>query len=373
MRGYFKSLDSLRALAVFFVMLYHYTRLSGADPSVIGFSWIAVQMFFVQSGFLITSILLEGKSNPPMIFARNFYWRRILRIMPVYFLYVGVFLFIYLLIQKPPDFLQRLPYLITFTYNYSRFDPELNFNSIWFIHFWSLAVEEQFYFFWPLIVYFFTIKNLRGLSILIIFLTPIFRYWLVSQLILTNYETDIIGEINYAFTLSQFDAFAMGAAIPLFNLKEKIKNPGKWSIVFIVVLLIAGLINYFLIKQNNPNFSPTSIGLSIGGISNFQHVWSYSLCNLCFLLIILYLIQKDYSGFFNNRILTSAGKIAYGMYVYHFIIIFLFMKLNDLFIKNHILSFSFSVLTCYLVSYLSYNYFEQKFLSLKNYWNNSSD
>src|SRR6187402_1197087 len=115
MQKYFNSLDGVRGCTICFVILYHYLRLYGTDPSLMGFSWIFIQMFFVQSGFLITTILLKSKDQPFGIYAREFYWRRILRIFPVYFLYIGLFIILYFFFHKPEDLPLRIPYLFTFT------------------------------------------------------------------------------------------------------------------------------------------------------------------------------------------------------------------------------------------------------------------
>lgn len=350
------------------VIFYHYFRLSGSDSSVLGFSWIAVQMFFVQSGLLITEILLEDKNRPFSQFLGRFYWRRTLRIFPVYFAYIMAFAIIYIVIHKPEDFGQRAPYLFTFTYNYTRLLSDLNFNSIWFIHFWSLAVEEQFYWVWPIVVYYLSKRGLKWFIITALFLAPVFRYWLANYILKMGYSEEMTGEITYAFTLSQFDGFAIGAAIPAFNLREKIRNPGKWTLVSLLLILIIGLINYLSIKETHPEFSILSLGLSVGVIDNLQHVWSYSALNIFFLFITLYIISESYKGIFNHRVPVNFGKIAYGMYIFHFAILAVVLLVDQRFIHNSMISLALAIMVCYVVAYLSYNYYEKKFLTLRNYW-----
>lgn len=358
----------MRGFAILLVIFYHYFRLNGSHPSVLGFSWIAVQMFFVQSGLLITEILLEDKNRPFSQFIGRFYWRRTLRIFPVYFAYVIAFAFIYLVINKPADFGQRAPYLFTFTYNYTRLISDLNFNSIWFIHFWSLAVEEQFYWVWPIVVYYLSKRGLKWFIISALFLAPLFRFWLANYILKTGYSQEMTGEITYAFTLSQFDGFAIGAAIPVFNLRERIKSPGKWTIITMLIVLIIGLINYLSIKKIQPDYSITSLGISVGEIVNLQHVWSYSALNVFFLFITLYIIKESYQGIFNHHIPVSFGKIAYGMYIFHFAILFCVFSVDQRFIHNSIISIALAIMICFGVAYLSYNYYEKKFLTFRNFW-----
>jgi len=112
--GYIKALDGLRAVAIILVMMFHY--------GIIGFGWLGVQIFFVLSGFLITGILLKLK-NEETFFGKKikrFYARRSLRIFPVYYLYLLVFLLCFIVFAVPADFGYKAPYLFTYTYNYTR-------------------------------------------------------------------------------------------------------------------------------------------------------------------------------------------------------------------------------------------------------------
>jgi peptidoglycan/LPS O-acetylase OafA/YrhL len=371
MQKYFKSLDGIRGVTICLVMLGHYFRLYGSDPSVVGFYWISIQMFFVQSGFLITTILLKSKNQPFRIYAREFFWRRMLRIFPAYFLYILLFVGLYFIFRKPEDLPQRIPYLLTFTYNYTRLIPDLNFNSIWFIHFWSLAVEEQFYLIWPFLIYFLNKENLKRLIIALIVLAPFFRWGLGDYLINIGYPKEMIGEIVYAFTLSQFDAFAFGAAIPIFKLDNRITNPGKWAFLSTLAIILVGLLNYFSIRIEDPNFSLSSLGLSVGRTENMQHVWSYSAINIMFLFVILYLIKSTYKGFFSFPPFVFMGKVVYGMYIYHFAILFGVYHLNKLYLDNFLLSFIGAILISTILAYITYTYYEKKFLAWKDWWHKS--
>jgi peptidoglycan/LPS O-acetylase OafA/YrhL len=368
MRRYIKSLDGIRGFGIFFVLCYHYLRLNDFNWTILGFSWIWIQMFFVQSGFLITEILLESKDKPFLTYAGQFYWRRMLRIFPVYFAYLFAFAAAYLLFHKPDDFGQRAPYLFTFTYNYTRLIPEIDFNSMWFIHFWSLAVEEQFYLIWPFVVYFLDEKKLRIVIVTVIISIPLFRFWFTDYILARGFTPEMAGEITYGFTLSQFDAFMIGAAIPLFRLKEKIKNPGRWALAALAIVLVAGFTNYALLSREGLDIHWSSLGISVAMIENYQHVWSYSLINILFALVILCLISDAYKGVFDNAMLVGIGKIVYGMYIYHFAVLFAFSRIDRKFIHSFPVSFALAFITVFVLAYMSYYYFEKKFLALKNYW-----
>jgi peptidoglycan/LPS O-acetylase OafA/YrhL len=371
MRRYINSLDGIRGFGIFFVICYHFMRLSGFEWTMLGFSWIWIQMFFVQSGYLITDILLNSKHKPFKIYAGQFYWRRMLRIFPVYFTYLLAFAALYLVFHKPEDFGDRAPYLFSFTYNYTRLMSEIDFYSldgIWFMHFWSLAVEEQFYLVWPFLIYFLDEKKIKFLVVAMIIAVPFFRFWFADHILAGGFSPELTGEITYAFTLSQFDAFMIGAAIPIFKLRERIQQPGKWALVALVVVLGAGFTNYFLLKSEGFNIHWSSLGISVAMIENFQHVWSYTLINMLFAFVILYLIRDDYKGIFDKNWLVNIGKIVYGMYIYHFAVLYAMSKVDQKLIHNFPISFSIAFLIVFAISYASYNYFEKRFLGFKDYW-----
>lgn len=373
MRRYINSLDGIRGFGIFFVICYHFIVLSfpPEQHTLLGFSWIWIQMFFVQSGYLITDILLNSKDKPFAVYAGQFYWRRILRIFPVYFMYIGAFAVLYLVFHKPEDFGDRAPFLFSFTYNYTRVMQHIDFFSvdgIWFVHFWSLAVEEQFYLIWPVLVFFLDEKKIKFVIISVILAVPVFRFWFTDYILASGYEPKLAGEITYAFTLSQFDAFMIGAAIPIFKLRDRIQQPGKWALVALVVVLGAGLTNYLLLQSSGQAIHWSSLGISVADVRNFQHVWSYSLINVLFALVILYLIRGDYTGVFENNWLVNIGKIVYGMYIYHFGVLYIMSKVDQKLIHSFPISFAISFVVIFGLAFVSYNYFEKKFLALKDYW-----
>jgi peptidoglycan/LPS O-acetylase OafA/YrhL len=144
------GLDGLRAISIVFVIISHLLWM----PSF-PWHWIAailnpgdlgVRIFFVISGFLITTLLVREKENTGTISLLNFYRRRTLRIFPAYYTFlVCVFLLVSygVLYIEPVDYL----YSITYTFNFKGQQ-----GTWWLGHTWSLAVEEQFYLLWPLVV-----------------------------------------------------------------------------------------------------------------------------------------------------------------------------------------------------------------------------
>jgi len=157
------ALDGLRAIAILLVLLFHLTPNHDSDQGLrslifkaADIGWSGVDLFFVLSGFLITGILLRAKAaNSPL---RHFLMRRILRILPAYYVALSI---IFLLVPfalrayPTPATSVQAPYWF-YTDNYifpSR--PDLG-GYFGIAHFWSLAVEMQFYVLWPLVIYRFT-------------------------------------------------------------------------------------------------------------------------------------------------------------------------------------------------------------------------
>src|SRR5258706_524064 len=142
-KTYYSQVDGLRCIAIVAVMLEHFIYI-GVSKLYVGF--FGVDLFFVLSGFLITEILLNQKgTKPSRVLFKNFYIRRSLRIFPIYYL-MCVFFLIAL-----PGFKPVASCAFLYVLNWAQFfttAPVPNHVS----HFWSLAIEEQFYLLWPFII-----------------------------------------------------------------------------------------------------------------------------------------------------------------------------------------------------------------------------
>src|SRR5206468_651405 len=153
----------LRGLAILLVIAFHTLRVTGKEGLIGRFGaaiqdsgWIGVDLFFVLSGFLITGILLDSLGKPG--YFRNFFARRTLRIFPLYYAVLTVSLFLVpalIGLQRLPELYHRLLenqlWLWTYAANYLQATGRHTLPG--FGHFWSLAIEEQFYLLWPFVVY----------------------------------------------------------------------------------------------------------------------------------------------------------------------------------------------------------------------------
>lgn len=364
MKRYINSLDGLRGLGILVVVLYHLLRLKGNDPSFFGFAWIAVQMFFVQSGYLITRILIHSKELSFKNYLKQFYWNRTLRIFPIYFLYLFLLTGIYFVFNIDADFPRRAIYLFTHTYNFSRFDSHIDFHPF-YVHLWSLAVEEQFYLIWPLLIYFLSQNQIKIMIIVLIIICPVIRFSLGEYLLnYSTFEEIRIGEIIYGFTFSHFDAFATGGLIAVLNHDWLSKSVKLVIVPFVIGVIVILFINQKSMSAQYVTLSWTSLGLPLANLKNYQHVWSYSLVNVSFALLMFILMNKTYRGFFNWKPLVSLGKIAYSAYIFHFMILLIIVKYApDIWFP---ILFFLSLLIVYLVGFTSYSLFEKKFLKYKS-------
>lgn len=342
---YLKELDGVRAIAALMVMFFHFFQHLETHNDVLSalrklafFGQTGVSLFFVLSGFLITRILISSKNSKKYFL--NFYARRSLRIFPLYYFYLSLVFIIIPLLEGTdiPAFKQQIyhwiylqDFAITFHWDYK--GP---------LHFWSLAVEEHFYLFFPLLVYY--LKNSQLISALItIVLTSVFLRFILSS---NGYEV-------FFFTFTRMDELVFGA--------------------FIAVLEIKGMLTNEKLKHYVLGFILTSIPtviiwLSLSGkVIVIIQVVKYLFISLNYFFIIAALVSmKDTAvlkKFFNKIFFVYTGKISYGLYVYHGIC-FNYInkwKLTDNLALRFLLSFAFA----YVIASLSYYLIEIQFLKLK--------
>jgi peptidoglycan/LPS O-acetylase OafA/YrhL len=345
-----KSLDGLRGIAVSLVVAFHF--------GIFAPGWVGVQIFFVLSGYLITSILLREKDRPFGEYAGRFYWRRSLRILPLYFVYLAACCAAYIITGAPKSFSADWPFLATYTANFARL-RESDIGPA-FVHLWSLAVEEQFYFLWPLLAYFLPFALFRRAVIALLLVCPFIRLGL--YFIFQGYDLDWIGRNIYCLPISQFDAFAAGAAIVLWRL-DRLRNAGYWLIAGIVLLGACG----FAVLLHDHYFyrsaAKAGLGYSMYLLSCWGFVWGYSLLNLVSVLGIICALQSKLK-LLENFALVRVGKISYGVYVYH-VPIGLLLHTAE-FSKPLELALQLSLILA--VSALSFRFIETPFLRLKDRW-----
>lgn len=228
------SLDGLRALSVGFVLFDHLT-LAGALPwrqSWIDFGNLGVRIFFVISGFIITRLLLEERRSSGSISLKNFYIRRVFRIVPIWACYIGVILLVHYRRQSLPT-ATELVGVLTYNADY------IHASSSDFQHLWSLSVEEKFYLLWPFTLSFAGQRKAARIALAALAIAPALRCF------------SSIHGASYADLLWPFhntaDAIATGCLLAFAwewignhrNLAAKLSSPGGTLIALGAMLGVA--------------------------------------------------------------------------------------------------------------------------------------
>lgn len=168
----FGSLDGLRCLCILAVVAFH-SLPPGGPVTLVNRGFLGVDLFFVISGFLIVTLMLRERSKTGTVSMPKFYLRRVLRIFPAYFLFLGLLAALYLTVSRDsPEaghFFAALPFELTFTANWVEV---AGMASI----LWSLSTEEQFYLVWPVLQKYLGPKTLLVLLAVVIGVSQVFNF-----------------------------------------------------------------------------------------------------------------------------------------------------------------------------------------------------
>lgn len=354
-------LDSFRALCIAGVMLCHWR--------ILDCGWIGVQCFFVLSGYLISGILLDYKQKfSASRYFRVFYSRRALRIFPLYFAWVLLLALGWTWWKVPASFPQVQFYLYTYTINFARVlpgYPDYIHNEL-YSHLWSLAIEEQFYLLWPVLVLLLPLAKLRILIRICLLIIPVFRLAAGLAFAQLYQAPHLVGEGVYNLPVSHLDAFACGAAIAI-GLPELTSQATRklrgW-------VCLAGLLGILMLCQPQLHLVSdwTSLGYPSALPVAYQYVWGYSVINIAAALLLSVLRQSSaLDHLFLRSSLQFIGRISYGVYVFHWPVQTLFREWFPYrnYSATSLTGFVLSSLTTIAIAWLSFTCFESWFLKQK--------
>lgn len=365
---FYPALDGLRTLAVALVFGVHLL------PHYVPFGWMGVQVFFVLSGFLITGILYDTRNNAHRF--RDFYVRRSLRIFPLYYAVLLLLLVVVGLTHGsvPHLFSLSFVYLQNFWWllGAGSFSDSVVAGSGMVVaavgHFWSLAVEEQFYLVWPVLV--FAIKD-RGRLMKLCFALIGLRMLLAAY-----WQTHVSSQwlhdgLVYRMLPTQCDGFLMGGLLALTlrgrHAPRLLTRAGPIGAAGVCVFAAGlGIVYHWHIFTRTPVSDYTS---------GFQAVFGLPLCNLASLCLLLAVLRPGTWAYklCNVDPLRSLGKISYGLYLFHLPILALCQSCLQRYgaqaqsVPHFFLLRALVVsLVTVGISYGSFRFFESPFLLLKN-------
>ncbi|MBS1588212.1 MAG: acyltransferase [Bacteroidetes bacterium] len=355
---YIKGLDGLRAFAILVVIIDHWTVRRGPTLdfySPIGFlhrllvpgGLFGVSLFFVLSGFLITSILLKEKENNQNTKGTliNFFFRRALRIFPIYYLTLAILFFI-----NYPDIRQNFLAFTTYTSNYTIYNQH-HWNA--FSHSWSLSVEEQFYLVWPWCVLFTPKKLMKSMFLFFIAVGMISKIWVHS----------IDHGFNYLLVFNCFDAFGIGGLYALSIRDEKTMAQFRY---WLRILLPISISVYTFWR----------IAPYIGQIEHFN-LFARTIESIISVALVHWVVSGEghqaFKRLCEQKILVWIGTVSYGLYLYHYPIDILYdiylPKLIShgfpMWVNNFYFALLLKTVSLLSITYLSFYYIEKPILGLK--------
>ena len=358
-KQYFVPLDGMRGIAAIPIIFAH----MGWFPA----GWLGLQYFFVLSGFLITRILLREKEKNNFFPSwKRYFFRRGLRVFPLYFGYLLLLGIIYFLTGVPKEFGEAWPMLFSFSYNLFR--PETGFPiSEYFVHFWSLCVEEQFYLVWPLLVLFLNRRYIGYFLFALLFIAPLSRFLIAEWMKTTQADAAMIGDTVWMNTFCKLDGIAMGALIALKGPENHFKKTGLLTILSAALFLCCGLgVNYLSYGKFDSSYF-TTFGFDRIGIFASQQVYSLTLANLIFFFLIISVISgknKSLNRFLEHPMFVFSGKISFGIYIFHYPVIQLLKDYGGIDMNSWLAPFAVIPLI-YLIAGLSFFLYEKRFLDMK--------
>lgn len=344
---HYPALDGLRGIAILLVVAYH----NFGFINYFFFGWLGVDLFFVLSGFLITQILLRAREGGP--FLGSFFMRRILRIFPLYFLFLLLFY----------GLTPRLPGVALPAY--------LETNAVWFFlylqnilfilnpppegaaalnHLWSLAVEEQFYLLWPFVLL--AVRSHRALAAGLI---SLLGGVIALRLALWTWKIEDLAYYNL-YTFTRIDGLCIGSLLAVLR---------AWR-----PALIRNYFTYIVLAMAALNFIFFFFNRTQGYSFPFLAITGYTTFAVLFGLLVERCLRPD--GGIIPRLLSLPplrffGTLSYGLYMWHWPIYLLLSPALERHMTPLAAAFAATAVAI-CTALLSYHGFEKHFLRMKRHF-----
>ena len=371
--GHIPALDGVRGLAILVVMIGHFNlgyyptyQFEHGLKTMIETGWWGVDLFFVLSGFLITGILLDAKGSDH--YFRNFYVRRVLRIFPLYYGFLFAFFVLAPLVRPPsPDsafigWRASQGWFWSYLSNYQILFPQW-VRPYPLTHFWTLAVEEQFYLFWPAVVLLTSRKGLVRVCVFCIGGSLLFRLWLHWM-----GASPIAG---YRLTPARLDTLAIGALLAVLVREQeawqRIRKRAPAAILAALAVILA--------------LSVPTRGMAQSSIE--MQTLGYPVVAVLSAALIVFAIDPGarhtrLSRFFQTRPMRVLGKYSYALYVFHFplagvleragLTVQTFPRVRGSELPGAVAFTIIGMTLSLLIAIASWNLYEKHFLKLKRFF-----
>ena len=384
------ALDGLRGLAILGVLLLHFFGLDTPSALVTGsvrepaelavarlvsYGGLGVDLFFILSGFLITGILYDSRSDPA--YFRNFYMRRLLRIFPLYY---GVLVVLFLVVPAIPAFrgseIADLREHQAWAWLYA-VNIYLAINDGWVLpyiqHFWSLAIEEHFYLVWPLLVWWLASKPRHLMAASLAVCAVSFAGRVVASLA-------GLGPVStYVLTPLQLDGLAMGGFFAVYLRQQGADRTARRAIVVLLLMGLALMFAQYVLRH----FTSAGSVQELGNAALSVRLGGFRMLLAALVLQVVCAPPTSlWSRVFSGSPLVFLGKYSYGLYVYHHFVSY-YLDKNDVvsqfaaIVGSRLLALALQgmagIAVSMVIAWLSYEYFEKYFLGLKRYWSPAHD
>ena len=350
---YRPEIDSLRAIAVIAVIIYH-AKINLFGYQLFPGGYLGVDIFFVISGYLITSIIFNELQLKKNFSFTNFYLRRGRRILPALFFLLLCcipFSWFILLPSSYIDLSKSILYSLGFSSNFYFYFTGLEYGAIDgllkpLLHTWSLAVEEQYYILFPILFvsgFFFLRKRLNILILIFLLISLVFAEFFSAK----------NSNLNFYILPSRAWELLIGSLLVFIGNKRTFKITNFKSNILSIFGLTLILFSFVYFYEATPSPNIKSILPIIGTL----------------LVLVFYRKETIMAKFFNNRLLVGVGLISYSLYLWHYPI---FAFVRNLRITQNLSGHLTVAILIFLISTISYFFIEKpfrnkKFISNKNF------
>lgn len=343
---HFGSLNGLRFLCISAVMWHHFPIWPAfRDTAILAArGHVGVDFFFVLSGFLITTLLIRERQSTGRINLRGFYWRRLLRIVPIYLLVVLTAATFEIYVRGNTEKIGLLPYYLLFLSNFLT-------DSIIFLEItWSLAMEEQFYLIWPALLILLPRRWVAPVLLGLIAINVLSAMGVFNMIGISAFQ---VGVLRFALHGATFAPLLMGALAALI-----LSGPRGFSALARVTAFPGAPLVYVAALL----FSLTGLGNTLEGVPNlFVHL------SMTLMLVSL-VVREDnvLAPLLKWRPVDRIGEISYGMYLYHHFALAVTWKITErIGLDNLWLTFFMFFALTVVLSEISFRTFERFFMGFR--------